>query len=93
MTSEQKHIADLFAQGGSDVVIGTHPHVVQKTETLDRPDGGKMLVYYSLGNFRADQAQSEETKRGAEAVFTIAHTYDGVALLDYDTKEINAYWK
>ena len=56
-------------------------------------DGGKMLVYYSLGNFRADQAQSEETKRGAEAVFTIAHTYDGVALLDYDTKEINAYWK
>ena len=93
VTSEQKHIADLFAQGGADVVIGTHPHVVQKTETLDRPDGGKMLVYYSLGNFRADQAQSEETKRGAEAVFTIAHTYDGVALLDYDTKEINAYWK
>ena len=93
VTSEQKHVADLFAQGGADVVIGTHPHVVQKTETLDRPDGGKMLVYYSLGNFRADQAQSEETKRGAEAVFTIAHTYDGVALLDYEIKEIDAYWK
>ncbi|WP_051594099.1 CapA family protein [Butyrivibrio sp. AE3003] len=93
VTSEQKHIADLFAQGCADVVIGTHPHVVQKTEALDRPDGGKMLVYYSLGNFRADQAQSEETKRGAEAVFTIAHTYDGVSLIDYDTKEIDAYWK
>lgn len=93
VTSEQKYIADLFAQGGADAVIGTHPHVVQKTETLDRPDGGKMIVYYSLGNFRADQAQSEETKRGAEAVFTIAHTYDGVSLIDYDTKEIDAYWK
>jgi poly-gamma-glutamate capsule biosynthesis protein CapA/YwtB (metallophosphatase superfamily) len=93
VTSEQKRIAELFAEGGADVVIGTHPHVVQKTEMLSRPDGGKMLVYYSLGNFRADQAQSEETKRGAEAAFTIAHTYDGVELLDYETKEINAYWK
>ncbi|SFU83783.1 CapA family protein [Butyrivibrio sp. M55] len=93
VTEEQKHIADLFAQGGADVVIGTHPHVIQKTETMNRPDGGKMLVYYSLGNFRADQAQSEETKRGAEAAFTIAHTYDGVALIDYETKEIDAYWK
>lgn len=93
VTPSQEHIAELFAEGGADVVIGTHPHVVQKTEMLDRPDGGKMLVYYSLGNFRADQAQSEETKRGAEAAFTIAHTYDGVELLDYETKEINAYWK
>ena len=93
VTPSQEHFAELFAQGGADVVIGSHPHVVQKTEMLDRPDGGKMLVYYSLGNFRADQAQSEETKRGAEAAFTIAHTYDGVELLDYETKEINAYWK
>ena len=93
VTPSQKHIAELFAEGGADVVIGSHPHVVQKTEMLDRPDGGKMLVYYSLGNFRADQAQSKETMAGAEASFTIAHTYDGVELLDYETKEINAYWK
>lgn len=93
VTPSQEHFAELFAEGGADVVIGTHPHVVQKTEMLDRPDGGKMLVYYSLGNFRADQAQSKETMAGAEASFTIAHTYDGVELLDYETKEINAYWK
>ncbi|MBQ2610593.1 MAG: CapA family protein [Butyrivibrio sp.] len=93
VTPSQKHIAELFAEGRADVVIGSHPHVVQKTEMLDRPDGGKMLVYYSLGNFRADQAQSKETMAGAEASFTIAHTYDGVELLDYETKEINAYWK
>lgn len=93
VTPSQEHFAELFAEGGADVVIGSHPHVVQKTEMLDRPDGGKMLVYYSLGNFRADQAQSKETMAGAEASFTIAHTYDGVELLDYETKEIDAYWK
>lgn len=93
VTPSQEHFAELFAEGGADVVIGSHPHVVQKTEMLDRPDGGKMLVYYSLGNFRADQAQSKETMAGAEASFTIAHTYDGVELIDYEIKEIDAYWK
>ena len=49
----QRHMAQLMADGGVDVVVGTHPHVVQPVETIKRPDGGDMLVYYSLGNFRA----------------------------------------
>jgi poly-gamma-glutamate capsule biosynthesis protein CapA/YwtB (metallophosphatase superfamily) len=52
----QMHVAELLAEGQADVVIGTHPHVVQETKEVTRPDGGKMLVYYSLGNFRSDQA-------------------------------------
>jgi len=93
VTSDQKRIAKLFAEGCADVVIGSHPHVVQKTEQMKRPDGKKMLIYYSLGNFRAVQGQSEETKSGAEALFTIAHTYDGVEVVDYETKEISSYWE
>lgn len=91
--SFQERMARIFALGGADVVIGSHPHVVQKTEMLDRPDGGKMLVYYSLGNFRADQGRREETRTGLEAVFTIGHVYDGVKLIDYSQKEIDAYWR
>ncbi|MBO4912798.1 MAG: CapA family protein [Butyrivibrio sp.] len=89
----QEKYAQIFAKGGADVVIGTHPHVVQETKLMDRPDGKKMLVYYSLGNFRAVQGQSEQTKRGAKACFTIAHSFDGVTLASYDTKELNSYWK
>ena len=89
----QKRTAKIFAKGGADVVIGSHPHVVQKTELMDRPDGGKMLTYYSLGNFRAYQGQSEDTKYGAEACFTIAHAFDGVAICSYETKDINAFWE
>lgn len=93
ITPYQKRMAKIFAKGGADVVIGSHPHVVQKTELMDRPDGGKMLTYYSLGNFRAYQGQSEDTKYGAEACFTIAHAFDGVAICSYETKDINAFWE
>ena len=89
----QRHMAQLMADGGVDVVVGTHPHVVQPVETIKRPDGGDMLVYYSLGNFRAAQGFSEDTKTGAEALFTIEHCYDGVRLAGYEIKEIDAYWK
>ncbi len=73
-------------------MIGTHPHVVQETELIDRPDGGQMLVYYSLGNFRADQKQDAATQIGAEAVFYVEHTYNGVALKSWDIKDIDASW-
>lgn len=47
----QKHFAQLFASLGVDVVIGTHPHVIQPIEWLNGQDGKKTLVAYSLGNF------------------------------------------
>lgn len=47
----QKHFAQLFATLGVDVVIGTHPHVIQPMEWIEGTDGNKTLVAYSLGNF------------------------------------------
>ena len=93
VSPEQVRMAELFAESGTDVIIGAHPHVVQKTELIDRPDGGKELVYYSLGNFRADQGGKEATRRGLEALFTIGYDYDGVSITDYSQKEIDSYWK
>ena len=47
----QLYYAQFFADLGVDVVIGTHPHVIQPVEWLDGKDGNKTLVAYSLGNF------------------------------------------
>ena len=93
ISSFQEHFAELFAEGNADVVIGTHPHVVQETKEIIRPDGNNTIVFYSLGNFRADQGFSEETKIGEEALFTAEHTYDGIRITGFETKEINTYWK
>lgn len=57
--SSQKKWAKIFREYGADLVIGTHPHVIEPIEMIE--DGktgysnnhgnGDMLVYYSLGNF------------------------------------------
>ncbi len=44
--SYQEKWAKKLAQGGADLVIGTHPHVIEPVEWVD-----DTLVYYSLGNF------------------------------------------
>ncbi len=92
ITDEQKHFAALFAKGGADVVVGSHPHVVQMTQDIERPDGRKTVVYYSLGNFRADQGK-DKTSIGLKAYFRAEYRYDGVCLADYGQEEIDAYWK
>lgn len=51
--------ARLFAEAGADVVIGSHPHVVQKSERYK-----EAIIYYSLGNFVFDQYFSSSTARG-----------------------------
>ena len=89
----QNHFTELFGVAQVDVVIGAHPHVLQPVQMQKRPDGGQILVYYSLGNFRANQAFSEETMVGGEAVFSLEHCYDGVRVKNYELKEIDAYWK
>ena len=45
----------MLAELGVDLVIGTHPHVIQPAVWYDRPDGGKMYCVYSLGNFVSNQ--------------------------------------
>ncbi len=54
-TDFQKYWTDLFLEEGVDVVIGTHPHVLESMDDLVSEGGHRMLVYYSLGNFVSDQ--------------------------------------
>ncbi|MGN1275943.1 MAG: CapA family protein, partial [Floccifex sp.] len=47
----QKHFAQVFADCGVDLVIGTHPHTIQPVEWIQGNSGNQMLCVYSLGNF------------------------------------------
>lgn len=93
VTKQQKEMAALFAKASADLVIGSHPHVVQETETIKRDDGGETLIYYSLGNFRANQGMKEETRTGGEAKVVISHTWDGVTIKSHELELISAFWK
>lgn len=51
-SAAQEKWAKIFAENGVDLVIGTHPHVIQPIEwVMDEDTGHEMLVYYSIGNF------------------------------------------
>lgn len=54
-TDAQKTLAQKLASWGADVIIGTHPHVIQPVEYIINNDGRKTLVAYSLGNFISAQ--------------------------------------
>lgn len=65
--------AQFFADNGADLVIGTHPHVIEPVTTLTGINGNKTLVFYSLGNFVSNQ-DTVNTMLGAMAKVTISNS-------------------
>ena len=55
-TVYEKDMASYLASLGVDIIIGTHPHVIQPIEWID-----DTLVIYSLGNFISAQYQNKST--------------------------------
>ncbi|MFH2097481.1 MAG: CapA family protein [bacterium] len=66
INSSQSSFARHAIDMGADLVIGHHPHVVQKVEEYK----DKQIIY-SLGNFIFDQEWSQETKQGMTALITM----------------------
>ena len=54
-TDRQRYLAQKMSEWGADIIIGHHPHVIQPVEYIDRGDGSRTLVAYSLGNFISAQ--------------------------------------
>ena len=57
---DQQNEVDLLSSLGVDIIIGTGPHVLQKVQTITRADGGKTVVWYSLGNMLSSQLNTKE---------------------------------
>lgn len=56
--SEQQRLAKLLFENGTNIILGSHPHVLQKMEKVDFEYDGKLsegFVIYSLGNFVSGQ--------------------------------------
>ena len=80
--SMQKKWSKIFNECGVDVVIGTHPHVLEPYEVITSESGNETLVYYSLGNFMSYQTKQPRVV-GGMAKFTVEKTADGYKVSDY----------
>jgi len=54
-----RDIAHSFIDAGADLIIGSHPHVIEPIEIYK-----EKRIYYSLGNFIFDQYFSEDVRNG-----------------------------
>lgn len=55
----QEKLAHSWIDAGADMIVGSHPHVIQDTELYEnRP------IFYSVGNFLFDQTFSQNTQKG-----------------------------
>ncbi len=89
----QKKWAKVFANSGADIIIGTHPHVIEPVESITADDGRKVPVFYSLGNFINWTSGSgrgvADRMVGAMAVITLARDDKGETIIkDYGVKPL-----
>jgi len=75
----QRQIATLLAHNGCNLVVGSHPHVVQPFAKIPVCDGDSVPVAYSLGNFISNQ-RDRFRDGGITLEVTLTKTDSAVAL-------------
>ena len=60
ITGAQRTLAQQLADWGADVIVGTHPHVLQNVGWLTAEDGRRVFAAYSLGNFLSTQSKKDQ---------------------------------
>ncbi|MBO4395032.1 MAG: CapA family protein [Eubacterium sp.] len=63
ISSDQKSLAKDLVEWGADVIIGTHPHVLQDCSWI-KSGGRKGFCAYSLGNFISGQVETDQILGG-----------------------------
>ena len=71
-SKSQIKLAEFLFKNGVDIIIGSHPHVLQKMEYLQKnKENDEHLIAYSLGNFVSNQRQR---KRDGAAMLQLTLT-------------------
>lgn len=62
--SYQEQLSDRLIAWGADIILGSHPHVLQPMAYKTAPDGRKCLVIYSLADFVCAERQPSHMPSG-----------------------------
>jgi len=73
----QIDLAHSLSEMGVDIIIGHHPHVLQPIDWIERSDGSRTFVLYSLGNFLSAQEGVERLTGGIGGIEVTKVTYQG----------------
>lgn len=59
---EQKTLAELMLHAGADIILGSHPHVIERSEIHETEDGIGYVIY-SMGNFLSNQIPGSQPNK------------------------------
>lgn len=79
---EQQHLASLLFLNGVDIILGSHPHVLQTMELNRKENESDDFVIYSLGNFVSGQVK-ENTRDSIILNLQITKKGTGEVKIDY----------
>lgn len=87
----------IFADLGVDLVIGTHPHVIQPVKWVKGKKGHRTLIYYSLGNYVNSYSNhltgAYQRYCGGMAKVTLSQKKDGkVKISEADFVPLITHW-
>jgi len=82
ITTAQTGLAAKLGEWGADVIIGTHPHVLQTVEYITNKDGSQTLVAYSLGNLVSAAAKKESVLGGALTFDVVKNNDTGAVAIE-----------
>jgi len=95
----QRDIARGAVEAGADLILGSHPHVVQPYEIWSvsgaggAEDGRRGLIFYSLGNFISNQTgNGTDTGLIVKVRLTRTEFADGRVALAWDPPEFIPTW-
>ncbi len=86
-TAVQENMAKQMTEAGADLIVGTHPHVIEPVVWITSDNGNRSLCYYSLGNYTSTQ---DEVLRllGGMAKLTITKDVTGTYIDENTVKAI-----
>lgn len=92
VNNEQKRIANYLASLGVNIIIGTHPHVIEPIEWIN-----DTLVIYSLGNFISGQSLINDYNRriglmvNVDIIKTTTNNETSIKLTNLNTELLYTY--
>ncbi len=81
LSTAQKNHAKGIANAGADLIIGSHPHVLQGNTYIITDDGRTVPCYYSLGNFVSSMGSTANNDTVIVDI-SIKRTENGIEITD-----------
>lgn len=98
----QQNLAKMMCEYGADLIMGSHPHVLEPVKWIEAENGNKALVYYSLGNYVSRQKEVNNLLGGLATVKIRRESTDNVYITEsslmpivthynYNSREFRVY--